>query len=211
MPNPPSVKKLTLELHGHYAGKTVKLAGVNFVEGKVKLFGATKDIDGLVNYLGKCYQALPVEEQKDDGTNKVQETTRQGNSEEVSSDLQQIGTGPSEETPILQRSLDDSNLHGDRSLPSGDGHEDPRLSEATERFNATNHSQIEPMKLLKALQRLDPTVEENWTSQGLPRMDVVCKFYGSEGLTRKNVEAVWPEFNRELQVKNDGEKTGQKT
>ena len=149
MPNPPSVRKVTLELHGHYAGKTITLAGVRFVEGRVKLFGATKDIDGLVNYLGKCYNALPVEEKKADGTNQVQETKGQGNPEEVSSDLQPTGTGPSEETPILQRSPNDSDLHGDRSLPSGDGYEDSRVSEAEKRFDATNHSQIEPVKLFR--------------------------------------------------------------
>lgn len=47
----------TLVLAGHYAGATVVLAGYGFKDGRMKLTGPEKDIDGVSRYLGKCYQA----------------------------------------------------------------------------------------------------------------------------------------------------------
>lgn len=203
----PLVKRVTLKLHGHYAGKTIELGGVKFTDGIVKLFGPTPDIEGLETYLGRSYQAFPVEEEKkDNGTSKDETTSRQGNSESVSGELQPTGAGLEEEGSDEGAGTDDSDSNGSGSLPSGNGHEDSRVSEAKERFEQTNSNKTEPVKLIETLKQLDPKNNDQWTSLGLPRMDAVCKLYGSEGLTRRDIEAVWPEFNRELAEKENAER-----
>lgn len=193
------VKRVTLKLHGHFAGKTVKLGGVQFTEGVVKLFGPTPDVDGLINYLGKSYQALPVEEEKkDNGSGENEAFKGPRHTAEIPGNIQPTGAGPETESSDDRAGADDTELNGSGSLPSGNGHEDSRVSQAAERFEQTNSSKTEPVKLIEVLKTLDPENPNHWTSQGQPRMDAICKFYGSEGLTRRDIEAVWPEFNREL-------------
>ena len=200
----PLVKRVTLKLHGHYEGKTIELGGVKFTNGIVKLFGPTPDIEGLMTYLGRSYQALPVEETVSNGTSKDETTSGQGNPKGLSSEVQPPGSGLEEENSDDRAGTDDSDSNGSGSLSSGNGHENPRVSEAAKRFEETSSSKTEPVKLIEVLKQLDPENPNHWTSLGQPRMDAICKFYGSEGLTRRDVEAVWPEFNRDLAVMEKG-------
>lgn len=52
-------------------------------------------------------------------------------------------------------------------------------------------------KLLRAVQSLDHTNEEQWTRDGKPSLAAVASVYGSTGLTRNDVEAVAPGFRRQ--------------
>ena len=51
--------------------------------------------------------------------------------------------------------------------------------------------------ILLALKQLDPAVDEHWTSDGSPRMEVVQKLTGNDGLKRADVVNAAPTFNRE--------------
>lgn len=48
----------------------------------------------------------------------------------------------------------------------------------------------------EALEKLDPTNDTHWTSDGLPRMDIVEELSGDKGLTRAKVTEAQPGFSR---------------
>lgn len=50
---------ITLFLAGPYAGQTVRLQGYLFRNGRLFLEGEEKALEGIVRYLGRCYQAYP--------------------------------------------------------------------------------------------------------------------------------------------------------
>lgn len=51
-------------------------------------------------------------------------------------------------------------------------------------------------KIITALKKLDPTKDEHWTSDGLPRIDVVKELAGDPSITRDNIVAAAPLYNR---------------
>jgi len=53
------------------------------------------------------------------------------------------------------------------------------------------------MTIKEALAQLDPMVDEHWTADGLPRMDVVEGLVGTKEITRQDVTEADPEFCRE--------------
>lgn len=53
------------------------------------------------------------------------------------------------------------------------------------------------MDLNKALSQLDPNNEGHWTSDGLPRVDVVARISGNSVLTRRDINDAAPDFTRD--------------
>lgn len=51
-------------------------------------------------------------------------------------------------------------------------------------------------KIVEALGQLDPSNDEHWTADGLPRMDVVEGIVGDKGITRQQVTQAKPGFSR---------------
>ena len=192
-----SNKKLTsvvLKLHGHFAGKTVTLNGVKFREGKVTLKGPTDEVESLMLYLGKSYQAYPEIEVKTYGTDEVQAVTQSGGTDPVPSDLLPDRGESSEETTHDLGGADDFDDDGSGRIPSG-----PGQGEA-DRFEGTAQGKIDPVKLRKVLESLSPTDDSCWTTLGFAKLDKVCTLYGNEGVTRRDVEAVWPDLTRKLRM-----------
>lgn len=56
-------------------------------------------------------------------------------------------------------------------------------------------------KLKQAIYSLDPTVDANWTADGLPRMDVIEKLLNDKAITRQMVTDADPEFCRDVATK----------
>jgi len=187
------MKKLTLVLQGHYAGATKKLGNVQFTNGKTVLYGVAGEVDSLARYLEKCYQARP-EEKPTHGTSDLKKPVTQRSSESVSGDLRTNESRSTEATADIGTRTDGDDVRELRSVPSGDGHEDTGIPSAEDRFEATSHHKTDPVKLLDAMGQLDKNDEAHWTMTGKPRVDVVCKFYGSESLTRADLDAVWPDL-----------------
>lgn len=50
--------------------------------------------------------------------------------------------------------------------------------------------------ILAALKQLDPTNDNQWTAEGLPRLDSVKFLSGEDSVTREQVTAASPNFNR---------------
>lgn len=193
------ITTVTLKLHGHYAGKTVKLNGVQFRNGRVKLVGPADDIDGLMNYLGKSYRALPEIEVKKYGASEVEAITQSGGTEEISGDLLQNGEGLAKEETLDLGGDDDFDIDPDGPSAGGNGHGHAGISEG-ERFEGTAQGKLDPLKLKGVLESLDPKDDACWTTMGFAKLDKVCTLYGNEGVTRRDVEAVWPELTRKMRA-----------
>ena len=51
-------------------------------------------------------------------------------------------------------------------------------------------------RLEAALRKLDPNNDEHWTKSGKPAVAAVEQFYGSADITRTDIEAAIPDFDR---------------
>lgn len=196
MPDKPRKMKVCLELHGHYAGKTVKLNGVQFTNGKSTLFGPIAELTGLMTYLERSYQAYPVLEVSN-GASDIQTNAGQGGTDPVSCDVsEKVGPASESETGGSGEGHAPS---GAKTQPDSSRSGQPTVSEIPPDFSQTSSSQIDPLKLKKVLMHMDPDVDGIWTQVGgMAKIDHVCRVYGSELLTRKDLEAVWPGFSREV-------------
>lgn len=56
------------------------------------------------------------------------------------------------------------------------------------------------MDIRAALQQLDPSNDEHWTQDGLPRTDVMQKLTGRKNLTRQEITAADETFSREVAI-----------
>ncbi len=55
-------------------------------------------------------------------------------------------------------------------------------------------------KILEALGKLDPTNENHWTADGLPRIETVRMLAGNQTITREQITAEAPDFSRSANV-----------
>ena len=49
-----------------------------------------------------------------------------------------------------------------------------------------------------ALELLEPSNDESWTEEGLPRVEVICGLMNDDTVTREEIEAALPGFVREV-------------
>lgn len=116
------------------------------------------------------------------------------------SDLQSNGDRSSETTAVDGGGSDETSEGDSGGVPSGDGHEDSGVpdSETGPRGNKSAEGSLAiDTKLVKAIHALDPGNDEHWTGVGLPAMTAIELAYGSTGVTRKDVTAAIPDWNRE--------------
>ena len=59
-------------------------------------------------------------------------------------------------------------------------------------------------KILEALQKLDPTNDNQWTQEGLPKLEALKFMMGGENVTREQVNEAAPGFTRANPVIGDG-------
>jgi hypothetical protein len=193
-----NIVQFTLKLpkvfeEGKYKGKVVVLNGLTFKQREATVRGDAKEIAGVVRYFTRSYQAEVIPH----GTSEVHPSTEQGEAESVPSGVRPDGTGSEEETAVHLGADDGARSGSPRSGADRDGHEDSRLS-TQDRFNQSSSNQINPEKLMEVLKKLDPGNDGQWNAVGLPKLNVVGELYGNEGVTRKDIDSVWPEFNRKM-------------
>jgi hypothetical protein len=190
---PSDIVQFTLVLPKTRKKQSVVLNGLTFKDGEATVRGDGKEIAGVVKYFTRSYQV----EVKPYGASQVHSTPESGETDKVPSKVRQDGTGSEEETAVYIGSDDGARSGSARSGSDRDGYEDSRIS-TEDRFNQSSSNQVNPEKLMKVLQGLDPTNESQWNAVGLPKLNVVGELYGSEGVTRKDIDSVWPEFNRKM-------------
>ena len=65
--------------------------------------------------------------------------------------------------------------------------------------------------ILDALDKLDPANDNHWTADGLPKVETVRLFAGSQSIGREEITAANPSFNRAIAAQNKqvGEQAGE--
>jgi hypothetical protein len=203
--------KLPLYLNGHYAGKTIKLADIQFTNGKVVLYGSAQEVQSLANYLGKCYQAWPEGQRLNPETGEIEygaSTVQEERLSDLEPKIREEERQAKEVPANVGTGTDESNMDERRGDSSRLGHEDPRLPSPEDGYDNPSTAKIDPEKLLGAMQRLNPEAKEHWRADGQPRIDAVAALYGSEGITRKDLQAVWPELTRDVKKQEDAKVNG---
>lgn len=174
-----------LVLHGHYAKKTVKLRDIQFVRGEAVLPGNYAQNEGIIIYMGRCYQAYPEGMSPQEGeehASKVPATALGHKTKEIPGAGESTGTKLSPQGPEDGEGDGGAEGGGTGSIPEGNGHEDPRIY----------------TRLQEALNGLDPKNDLHWTQKGLPSLQVLETILGGGGVTRKEIEAAIPGFSREI-------------
>lgn len=161
----------------HLQGKTIRLAGVQFVDGVVTLQASEDDIEGLSRYLGKSYQAVCYE-RLDDGELSFYSGERQGPVSDV--DIQ---------VPPQGGSSDDKTGEGEG--PSGSSSRDERIS-----AHGDGPGRPEDKRIEEALEMLDPDADDHWTDSQLPRVDALAELIPGLQVSRADIERIAPDFRR---------------
>jgi hypothetical protein len=137
-----------------------------------------KDFDGFLKYHNRCWG---VKEVDDHGGSSHPIRQSQGTVSAGNGDAEEDGRAP------LQAADDGAGYAeadaGKERLPTdGDRPAGPDLA-----------------LIRKALENLDPKNKEHWTTGGLPRVDVVSDLCKEPNVTRRDIEAAWPDFQGNVQ------------
>lgn len=171
-------------LTGAYQGRTITLGGkYRFQKGVCTIIAPLQDIALHARFLERNWQAYPEGHPKLEvinGQRDIQKTTEPDPEQAVSSNVQPNGEGADTDQPASDGEESTDPEAGESGvLPNGDGHA-PELNE----------------RLQRAVMSLDPNNDEHWTQTGKPAMTAIEKLYGATDVTRNDVEAVAPNFNR---------------
>lgn len=170
---------------GAYAGKTVSLAGYKFVNGELPITGNIAAVEGVIKYLGTCYQAEleATPEELQNGECNIQTDAQPGSAAKIPGVPGPDGKEPAEASSGVVR-RDDNPARGSKGiLADGDGHKDAGI-----------HPQ--ESQILRALKLLDPSNNEHWTKDGKPSCDAVAALMNSGNVTRAQIEDALPGFRR---------------
>lgn len=208
-----ALKQVQLELTGPHAGKTIQLRKWKFVNGKLMLTGEESEVNRLVKFIGRNWQAYPVDSDKLRQAQGNGETDGQRDSEgavrEDSGDdsaegvVQPGGEGPADEDADGGSGHVEPETGASGSDPSGDRHEDAGVPEESNQpaevensESVTEDSHVD-QKLQDVIMSLDPNENEHWSEEGKPALAAVAEGYGSAGLTRQDIDAAAPDWNRD--------------
>jgi len=212
-----------LVLTGPYVGQTKFLNGYWYVDGVLDITDTPENMEGLILYMGKSYQAFlegsdehKAAQQRDaiyceeelakeaengerdtHGTDRPEHTV-QGSDNSLEGKVQPAGRGSAEVPPVDGASTADNPTGTEGSISSGDGHENTGLSDTETGSGGIVEptGTVDPL-LEKAILSLDPSVKEHWIADGRPAMAAVEASFGSADVTRRDVEAAVPDWNRD--------------
>ena len=208
-----SVMQFEFRLFGPRKGQTMVLNNHQFVNGICTLVQSSDNM-GTAARVFSFYRAyargtpeydaaMAEEEAEANGADEVSEASLEGIDPPAPAGVQPDGGGPAEEPPV--RSGDNADASGSDptggSAP-GDGHEHagiPKFPEDANRRAEEPSSEVN-VDVANAVRKLDPDVDSHWVMTGAhkghPRLQAVEDAYGKAGLTRQDIEAAMPGYNR---------------
>lgn len=188
-------RKLTLV--GAHAGKTILLRGYQFTEGSLEVQGPAGDVDSLGEYLNRCYQAFPDPSEELDAARAALEEPEDGGGE-IHTDEPGAGDGdPSGANDPAGG--DGANTQEQPGSGDGEGNDDATTGEA----GAGDAGGDSEGPIVVALRQLDVNDDEQWNADGKPKMAAIEAIMGRTDVTRAEVTAAAPDFNRET-ARGDG-------
>lgn len=212
---------IELVLVGPNAGKNIKLNSLEFVNGSCVVSGSPDNVAHAINYYrmywafvkGSAeYDAAQVRYENSlketaNGVSNTTSTTQSGTPESLSGPVRSAGT-ESTDLSSLRSSDDASGSRGNQGSDSaGSGRTDTGLPNEQTILNENkvdapltiNAKQLlnSNQPLIAAILALDPENDLHWNPEGQPMISVVGLAYGSEALTRREVEEAIPGWNRD--------------
>lgn len=200
-----------LILTGPLAGKTIKLNGRHFKEGVLELYGKAEAVEGLITYMGRSYQAYlegsdELRKAQARDAEHLEKTNGECDIQRTIRDEEGLDPGEGEVQPEGEGSTSEGDDNGDGSaegsegseggLPDRDGLQNAGIS-ASEVGPGGPFPETQDIALRNAVLALDPENDEHWTQGGKPAISAVEQAYDSTGVTRKDIQAAMPEWNRD--------------
>lgn len=187
-------------LTGFYAGKTMKINHVDFVNGEAVVKGDIAKLGGLISYLATFNaflvgsDELAAAQQRDrinKGETNGTDTILDGQAGEVPSGApaNESGSGTGS-----GQGATGTEANGTGSGSEGDGVQGGSQGQA----KAEQTPDANVLKIIDALKSLDPTNDDHWTDAGLPLVGVVATASGVVNVTRKDISAALPGWTREV-------------
>jgi hypothetical protein len=198
---------IEMVLTGGRAGQTVLLNKHSFVKGVCKVYVYPESFDAFLTLMARSYHAYPrgshalaaaIERDEKNGIqHHLQEDSAPTDGAPAA--IQSAGGTASGSVPdprALHGSADDANPSGSEGLVSGGaGHADAGVGERVE--PDPQQQSIALMHAIQtAVQKLDPTVPEQWTEDGLPSVDYVALAVQDQSVTREMISAACPGFDK---------------
>jgi len=178
-----AVVETTFVLVGANAGKTVALGGRQFTDGSHTATGPEEELKCLGRFLARAYQAFPEGSEE---LTKAQEALNGGDQVQADGSVQDGQEGV--------RGGPGSDTEGAEETPDGGSDAGAETGEAGPDDATGNGAR----SLAEAVQALDPENDDHWTNGGQPKVDAVASQLGRTDVTRAQVEAAAPGYNREV-------------
>ncbi len=190
-----TIIQTTFVLTGPLAGRTIRLGSqpYPFDNGRLTITAPAEEVALHARFLERNWQAYPeghpALKEVFNGQRDLQEGHQPDGQPPVHGDVQPNGgwTEAGQQGPDKGTGAAENTSGGSGSVPSGDGQPEG-VREPVAEVNT---------KLQRAVLGLDPADDAHWTKDGKPAMTAVEKLYGATDITRADVEAVAPGFNRE--------------
>lgn len=190
--------KNKLILTGAYAGRTMTLNGHKFEKGELPLSGDIEKLGGLIRYFATYNAYLSGSEELAAAQERDRKNKEMGHGSDTVLDGEGAGaSGASANGANAEGSATGSGNAGTASDGSGSVSNGDGVSEGRVANEPPVSSDAQVLKVLDALKMLNPENDDFWTDAGLPKVAAIEEASGVVGVTRKDIEAAWPGFNRE--------------
>lgn len=204
-----SALKIEMVLTGPLAGKSLLINRHSFKNGVAHIVVEPQAMDAFLTFMARSCQAYPrgsealaIAQQRDSANGvlsgvQADSASSDGASASVQGAGERDASGQVPDPRTLQRDEHAGSEAGSEGLvSSGAGHSNAGLGDGV-----VTGSHVEPdaiiTRVANAVAKLDPAVDEHWTSEGLPSVSVVADTVGDQKVTREMIDEAAPEFNRQ--------------
>lgn len=204
-------------LFGPRKGTTVTINGHPFVDGKATLVLSSVAMGSCMRVLAAYgaysrgtpeYDVAVAKEEAENGAGKADTQTLEGADTPVRSGVRPNGERPAEEVSVVGAGDDlASGAGGSGGSPSGDRHEHagvPKFPEDKDYRSIEPPSEVNE-SVAVAVKKLDPEVDSHWVMtgamKGKPKLQAVEEAFGKAGLTRQDIDAALPGWDRDTAIK----------
>ncbi len=204
-------------LFGPRKGTTVTINGHPFVNGYATLVLSSVAMGSCMRVLQAYgayargtqeYDAAVAEEEAENGASEADPQALEGADTPVRSGVRPDGERPAEEVSAVSPGDDNAEgADGSSGDSSGDGHEHagvPKFPEDKDYRSIEPPSEVNE-SVAAAVRKLDPEVDSHWVMtgamKGKPKLQAVEEAYGKAGLTRQDLEAALPGWDRDTAIK----------
>ena len=207
------IMQFEFRLFGARKGQTVVLNNHQFVKGICTLvqnstnMGTAARVFSFYSAFARGtpeYDAAMAAEEAENGADEVPEAPLEGADPAVEAGVQPDGGGPAEGAADASGvDAEADGASGSGSDPAGDGHEHAGVPKFPEdaNYRAEEPSSQVNTDVANAVRKLDPDVDSHWVMtgahKGKPKLQAVEDAYGKAGLTRQDIEAAMPGYNRD--------------